>query len=63
MLIIRKNFSIFIKICHFLPERKKVNKAEKLICNIEDKEKYVNAYKSFKTSLKSWINIKKKYIE
>ena len=25
----------------FLPERKKVNKVEKLICNIEDKEKYV----------------------
>ena len=25
----------------FLPEREKVNKIEKLICNIEDKEKYV----------------------
>ena len=25
----------------FLPERKKVNKVENLICNIEDKEKYV----------------------
>ena len=25
----------------FLPERKKVNKIEKLICSIEDKEKYV----------------------
>ena len=25
----------------FLPERKKVNKVEKLICSIEDKEKYV----------------------
>ena len=25
----------------FLPERKKVNKVEKLLCNIEDKEKYV----------------------
>ena len=25
----------------FLPERKKVNKCEKLICSIEDKEKYV----------------------
>ena len=25
----------------FLPERKKVNKVEKLVCSIEDKEKYV----------------------
>ena len=25
----------------FLPERKKVNKVEKLICSMEDKEKYV----------------------
>ena len=25
----------------FLPERKKANKVKKLICNIEDKEKYV----------------------
>ena len=40
----------------FLPERKKVNKAEKLICNVEDKEKYV-MHISLKTSLKSWISI------
>ena len=46
----------------FLPERKKVNKVEKLIYNIEDKEKCY-AYKSLKTSLKSWISILKKYIE
>ena len=25
----------------FLPERKKVNECEKLICSIEDKEKYI----------------------
>ena len=42
----------------FLPERKKVNKVEKLICNIEDKEKYV-MHISLKTSLKSWISILK----
>ena len=36
----------------FLPERKKLDKVEKLICNIEDKKKCY-AYKSFKTSLKS----------
>ena len=37
----------------FLPERKKVNKVEKLLCNIEDKEKYVMHIKV----LKSWISI------
>ena len=46
------------KVIPFLPERKKVNKVEKLICNIEDKEKYV-MHISLKTSLKSWISILK----
>ena len=40
----------------FLHERKKVNKVEKLNCNIEDKEKYV-MHISRKTSLTSWISI------
>ena len=40
ILIIRKNYSIFIKIYHFYRKQKKVNKVEKLICKIEDKEKY-----------------------
>ena len=31
----------FHKDLQFLPERKKVEKVEKLICSIEDKEKYV----------------------
>ena len=35
----------------FLPERKKVNKVEKLICNIEDKEKYVVHIKVLKQAL------------
>ena len=35
----------------FLPERKKVNKVEKLICNIEDKEKYVMHIKVLKQAL------------
>ena len=41
----------------FLPERKKVNKCEKLICSIENKKSYT--YKSFKTSTKSRFKIKK----
>ena len=40
----------------FLPERKKVKKVEKLICGIEE---ICYAYKRLKTSLKSWISIKK----
>ena len=35
----------------FLPERKKVNKIEKLICSIEDKEKYVVHIKVLKQTL------------
>ena len=35
----------------FLPERKKVNKVKKLICNIEDKEKHVMHIKVLKQAL------------
>ena len=35
----------------FLPERKKVNKVEKLICIIEDKEKYVIHIRVLKQAL------------
>ena len=41
-----------------LPERKKVNGVEKLICSIEG-GKICYAYRSLKTSLKSWISIKR----
>ena len=49
MLIIRKNY--LHKDLPFLPERKKVNKIEKLVCSIEDKEKYVMHIKSLKEAL------------
>ena len=35
----------------FLPERKKVNKVEKLICSIEDREKYVIHIRVLKQAL------------
>ena len=35
----------------FLPERKKVEKVEKLICSIEDKEKYVIHIRALKQAL------------
>ena len=43
----------------FLPERKKVNKCEKLICSIEDKEKYVVHIKALKQALNHGLILKK----
>ena len=40
----------------FLPQKKKINKCSKLICNVTDKK---NSYCCIKTSIKSWFNIKK----
>ena len=42
----------------FLPERRKLEKVEKLVCSIEDRKIY-HTHKSFKTSTKSWINTKR----
>ena len=41
----------------FLPERMKINKCSKLVCNVYNKKKLCYPYKSFKTSIKPWINI------
>ena len=43
----------------FLPEREKANKIEKLICNIEDKEKYVVHIKVLKQALNHGLVLKK----
>ena len=43
----------------FLPERKKVNKVETLICNIEDEEKYVMHIKVLKQALNRGLVLKK----
>ena len=51
MLIIQKKIIDLHKDLPFLPERKKVNKIEKLICDIEDKEKYVVHIKALKQAL------------
>ena len=42
----------------FLPERKILEKVEKLVCNKEDKEKYVIHITALKRT-KSWINTKR----
>ena len=42
----------------FLPERMKINKCNKLVCNLYNK-KLCCLHKDFKTSIKSWISFKK----
>ena len=53
-MIIQKN-----KDLPFLPEWKKVKKVEKLICNIEDKEKYVMLIKVLKQALNNGLILRK----
>ena len=43
----------------FLPKRKKVEKVEKLICTIEDKEKYVIHKRALKQALNHRLKLKK----
>ena len=43
----------------FLPERKKVEKVEKLICSIEDKKKYVIHIRALKQALNHGLKLKK----
>ena len=43
----------------FLPERKKVEKVEKLISSIEDKEKYVIHIRALKQALNNGLKLKK----
>ena len=43
----------------FLPERKKLEKVEKLVCSIEDKEKYVIHIRPIKQVLNNGLKLKK----
>ena len=43
----------------FLPERKKLEKVEKLVCSIEDKEKYVIHIRALKQALNHGLILKK----
>ena len=49
----------FHKYLPFAPESKKVNKVEKLICSIEDKEKYVIHIRALKQALNHGLVVKK----
>ena len=43
----------------FLPERMKIGKCKKLVCNLHDKKRLCCSHKIIKTSLKSWSNTEK----
>ena len=57
ILDILKNYLIFT--LSFLPKREKINKCEKLICCIEDKEKYVAHIRALKQALNQVLKLKK----
>ena len=42
----------------FLPERRKLEKVEKLVCSIEDKEKYVIHIRALKQALNNGLKLK-----
>ena len=44
---------------HVLPERRKFKKVEKLVCSIEDKEKYVIQIRALKQALNNGLKLKK----
>ena len=51
----KKSFS-YHKDLPFLPERKKLEKVEKLVCSIEDREKYAIHIKALKQALNHGLN-------
>ena len=59
ILIIQKELFNLHKDLPFLPESKKVNKVEKLICDIEDKKKYVIHIRALKQALNNGLRLKK----
>ena len=42
----------------FLPERKNLEKVEKLVCGVEDKEKYVSHIRALKQALNHGLKLK-----
>ena len=59
MLSIWKIYLILIRIYHFYRKEKKIKKVEKLICSIEDKEKYVIHIRALKQALNYRLVLKK----
>ena len=55
LLIIPKDLHDLHSNLPFLPERMKINKCNKHVCNLYG-EKLCCSHKSFKTSIRSWIS-------
>ena len=54
-----KNYGVIIKIYHFYQKEKKLGKVEKLVCSIEDKEKYAIHIRALKQALNHGLVLKK----
>ena len=50
---------IYLAIYHFLPERMKINKCTKLVCNLYDKETFVVHIRALKQALRHGLKPKK----
>ena len=62
MLSIRKDLFNLHNYLPFLPERKKIEKCNKLVCSIHNKENYAVHVRALKQALNNGILLKK-YIE
>ena len=56
---IQKRYLIVIKIYYFQPKEKRLKKSKKLICIIEDKERYVIHIRALKQALNHGLKLKK----
>ena len=54
----QKNYLILIQTYHFYQKEKKIEKVEKLVCTIEDKEKYVIQIRALKQALNHGLILK-----
>ena len=55
---IKKHYLVLIKYLPFLPERKKIEKVEKLVCAIEDKKNYFIHIRALKQALNHGLILK-----
>ena len=62
MFLILKNYMDFIIICHFLPERMKIEKVEKLDTSLRDKTEYAIHIRKLVLALSHGLFLKKVYI-
>ena len=61
MLSIKKNYLVLIKIYCFYQKEKEIEKVEKLVCGLKDKEKYVIHMRALKQALNHGLTLKRAY--